>query len=37
VPIPYSPILEGHVFPDRKRIIAGVREVLEGRRSAEAA
>jgi pyruvate/2-oxoglutarate/acetoin dehydrogenase E1 component len=37
VPIPYSPILEGHVFPDRKRIIAGVREVLEGRRPAEAA
>src|SRR6267154_5449868 len=34
VPIPYSPILEGHVFPDRKRIIAGVREVLEARRSA---
>jgi pyruvate dehydrogenase E1 component beta subunit len=29
VPIPYSPILEGHVFPDRKRIIAGIREVLE--------
>jgi hypothetical protein len=25
------------VFPDRKRIIAGVREVLEGRRPAEAA
>src|SRR5580692_779270 len=37
VPIPYSPILEGHVFPDRKRIMAGVREVLEGRRPAEAA
>src|ERR1700731_4638978 len=37
VPIPYSPILESHVFPDRKRIIAGVREVLEGRRPAEAA
>jgi pyruvate/2-oxoglutarate/acetoin dehydrogenase E1 component len=36
VPIPYSPVLENHVFPDRKRIIAGVREVLEGRRSAEA-
>jgi pyruvate/2-oxoglutarate/acetoin dehydrogenase E1 component len=28
VPIPYSPILEGHVFPDRNRIIAGIREVL---------
>jgi hypothetical protein len=25
------------VFPDRKRIIAGIREVLLGRRSAEAA
>ena len=37
VPIPYSPILESHVFPDRKRIIAGIREVLKGRRSAEAA
>jgi pyruvate/2-oxoglutarate/acetoin dehydrogenase E1 component len=37
VPIPYSPILEGHVFPDRKRIIAGIREALEGRRPAEAA
>ena len=36
VPIPYSPILENHVFPDRKRIIAGIREVLEGR-PAEAA
>jgi pyruvate/2-oxoglutarate/acetoin dehydrogenase E1 component len=30
VPIPYSPLLEDHVFPDRKRIIAGVREVLKG-------
>jgi pyruvate/2-oxoglutarate/acetoin dehydrogenase E1 component len=28
VPIPYSPILESHVFPDRNRIIAGIREVL---------
>jgi pyruvate/2-oxoglutarate/acetoin dehydrogenase E1 component len=28
VPIPYSPVLEDHVFPDRKRIIAGVRELL---------
>jgi pyruvate/2-oxoglutarate/acetoin dehydrogenase E1 component len=37
VPIPYSPILESHVFPDRKRIMAGIREVLEGRRPAEAA
>jgi acetoin:2,6-dichlorophenolindophenol oxidoreductase subunit beta len=30
VPIPYSPVLEDHVFPDRKRIIAGIREVLSG-------
>jgi pyruvate/2-oxoglutarate/acetoin dehydrogenase E1 component len=37
VPIPYSPVLENHVFPDRKRIIAGVREVLQGRRPAVAA
>ena len=37
VPIPYSPILENHVFPDRKRIIAGIREVLQGRRSFAAA
>ena len=28
VPIPYSPILEDHVFPDRQRIIAGIRELL---------
>jgi pyruvate/2-oxoglutarate/acetoin dehydrogenase E1 component len=37
VPIPYSPILESHVFPDRRRIIAGIREVLQGRRPAAAA
>jgi acetoin:2,6-dichlorophenolindophenol oxidoreductase subunit beta len=37
VPIPYSPVLENHVFPDRKRIIAGIREVLEGRRAVAAA
>jgi len=30
VPIPYSPVLEDHVFPDRKRIMAGIREVLGG-------
>jgi len=36
VPIPYSPILESAVFPDRKRIIAGIREVLQGRRSVAA-
>lgn len=30
VPIPYSPVLEDHVFPDRNRIAAGVREVLKG-------
>jgi pyruvate/2-oxoglutarate/acetoin dehydrogenase E1 component len=28
VPIPYSPVMENHVFPDRARIIAGIREVL---------
>ena len=37
VPIPYSPVLENAVFPDRNRIIAGVREVLQGRGAAEAA
>jgi pyruvate/2-oxoglutarate/acetoin dehydrogenase E1 component len=37
VPIPYSPILERHVFPDRNRIIAGIREVLAARRPVEAA
>ena len=31
VPIPYSPVLEDHVCPDRKRIAAGIREVLEAR------
>jgi pyruvate/2-oxoglutarate/acetoin dehydrogenase E1 component len=36
VPIPYSPVLENSVFPDRRRIIAGIREVLRGRRSAAA-
>ncbi len=29
VPIPYSPDMENHVFPDRKRIITGIREVME--------
>ena len=28
VPIPYSPVLENYVFPDRNRIIAGIRGVL---------
>ncbi len=37
VPIPYGPVLENAVFPDRNRIIAGVREVLQGSRSAAAA
>jgi pyruvate/2-oxoglutarate/acetoin dehydrogenase E1 component len=36
VPIPYSPVLESHVFPDRNRIIAGVREVLAAKRPAAA-
>jgi acetoin:2,6-dichlorophenolindophenol oxidoreductase subunit beta len=31
VPIPYSPVLENAVFPDRNRIIAGIREVLKVR------
>src|ERR1700758_1904585 len=34
VPIPYSPILENHVFPDRNRIIGGGRGGLQGRRRA---
>jgi pyruvate/2-oxoglutarate/acetoin dehydrogenase E1 component len=29
VPIPYAPILEDHVFPNRHKIVAGIREVLE--------
>ena len=33
VPIPYAPVLENAVFPDRAKIIAGIREVLEGQRS----
>ena len=37
VPIPYSPVLENHVFPDRNRITAAIRDVLEGRRPAAAA
>ena len=36
VPIPYSPILERAVFPDRDRIVAGVREVLGGKPAAAA-
>jgi pyruvate/2-oxoglutarate/acetoin dehydrogenase E1 component len=36
VPIPYSPILESHVFPDRGRIVAGIREVMAARRPAAA-
>src|SRR6478736_4325472 len=36
VPIPYSPILEDHVFPDRQRIIAAIREVLQEGGPAEA-
>jgi pyruvate/2-oxoglutarate/acetoin dehydrogenase E1 component len=28
VPIPYSPSLEDHVFPNAEKIVAGVREVL---------
>jgi pyruvate/2-oxoglutarate/acetoin dehydrogenase E1 component len=29
VPIPYTPGLEDHVFPDRNKIAAGVREVMQ--------
>src|SRR5262245_12838909 len=29
VPIPYSPVLENYVFPDRNRIIAGIRDALQ--------
>lgn len=36
VPIPYSPVLENSVFPDRRRIIAGIREVLRDHGSAAA-
>ena len=35
VPIPYSPVLEDHVFPDRKRIAAGIREVLKAERAGD--
>ena len=34
VPIPYSPVLENHVFPDRGRIAAGVRQIMNGRATA---
>jgi pyruvate/2-oxoglutarate/acetoin dehydrogenase E1 component len=37
VPIPYSPVLENHVFPDRNRIIAGIREALRGSGRSEVA
>ena len=37
VPIPYSPVLEDHVFPNRNRIVAGIREVLDARRPEAAA
>ena len=36
VPIPYSPVLEDHVFPDRARITAAIRAVLDGRKAAAA-
>ena len=29
VPIPYSPALEDHVFPDRNRIAQGVRDLMD--------
>lgn len=30
VPIPYTPVLEDHVFPNREKIAAGIREVMRG-------
>jgi pyruvate/2-oxoglutarate/acetoin dehydrogenase E1 component len=36
VPIPYSPVLEDFVFPDRKRIVDGVRELLTASSTAAA-
>ncbi len=29
VPIPYAPVLESHVFPDRNRIAEGIRQTLQ--------
>jgi pyruvate dehydrogenase E1 component beta subunit len=29
-PIPYAPVLESHVFPNRDRIAAAVREAVKG-------
>jgi pyruvate dehydrogenase E1 component beta subunit len=37
VPIPYSPVLERHVFPDRERIAAAVRAIMRQQRPAAAA
>ena len=37
VPIPYSPVLENHVFPDRNRIITGIREALRASGRSEVA
>jgi len=37
VPIPYSPVLESHVFPDRNRIIAGIREAMHASGRSEVA
>jgi acetoin:2,6-dichlorophenolindophenol oxidoreductase subunit beta len=37
VPIPYSPVLESDVFPDRNRISAAIREVLDGKGRAASA
>src|SRR5262245_60694891 len=37
VPIPYSPVLENQVFPDRNRIIAGIREALQASRRGQLA
>ena len=29
VPVPYSPELESYVFPDREKIVAGIRALLD--------
>jgi pyruvate/2-oxoglutarate/acetoin dehydrogenase E1 component len=31
-PIPYTPVLENHVFPNRLKIAAAVRQVMEGKK-----
>jgi pyruvate dehydrogenase E1 component beta subunit len=33
-PVPYAPVLENHVFPDRNKIVAAVRSLVKGRKAA---